>query len=131
MKITKSANVDDYISTFPKEIQKLLKQLRAVIKKSAPGAEEYIGYGMPAYKFHGPLVYFNAYKSHIGFYPAPRGIEKFKKELSKYKGSKGTVQFPLDKPLPLSLISRIVAFRKNENLQNFKLKAKNKKAKKE
>lgn len=110
-------DVPDYISGSPKEVQKLLKQLRAAVKKAAPEAEEYIGYGMPAYKLNGVLVYFAAYKNHIGFYPTPRGIEKFKKELSKYKGSKGTIQFPLDKPLPLALIARIVTYRKRENLK--------------
>jgi uncharacterized protein YdhG (YjbR/CyaY superfamily) len=108
-------NVDDYISGFPKDTQALLKQLRTVIKKAVPDAEELISYQMPAYKYFGVLVYFAGYKKHIGFYPTALGIERFKKELSPYKGAKGSVQFPLDKPLPLELITRIVTFRAKEN----------------
>lgn len=108
-------NVDEYIAEFPKDTQKLLEEIRTVIKKAAPEAEETISYAMPTFKLHGNLVHFAAYKNHIGFYPAPNGIDEFKKELSVYKGAKGSVQFPLNKPMPLDLISRIVKFRVKEN----------------
>ncbi len=109
--------VDEYIEQFPTEIREKLQQIRAVIKEAAPEATEKIGYQMPAFYLNGSLVYFAAFKHHIGFYPAPRGIEVFKEELSQYKGAKGSVQFPLDKPLPLDLISRIVKFRVAENMK--------------
>jgi uncharacterized protein YdhG (YjbR/CyaY superfamily) len=109
--------IDNYISAFPSEVQGILKQIRALIMKTAPEAKESIAYGMPAYKTNGkPLVYFAAYKNHIGFYATPTGHEKFADELSKYKQGKGSVQFPLDKPIPYGLIDRIVAFRVAENL---------------
>ena len=108
-------NADDYIRQFPKEIQAMLQQLRKTIKAAAPKAEEIISYKMPAYKYHGMLVYFAGYKNHIGFYAAPTGHEAFKKELSKYKSGKGSVQFPLDKPLPLKLVTQIVKFRVLQN----------------
>jgi len=120
---TMSNNIDEYISGFPEEIQILLEQVRATIKQAAPEAEEAIKYAMPTFVLNGNLVHFAAFKNHIGFYPVPSGIEAFKKELSVYKGAKGSVQFPLDKPMPLKLISEIVKFRVNENL----LKAKTKK----
>ena len=109
--MVKAANIDEYIQGFPEETQKILQQLRAAIKKAAPKSEEVISYAMPAFKQNGVLVYFAAYKNHIGFYPTSSGIEAFKDELSKYKSSKGAVQFPIDKPLPLTLISKIVKFR--------------------
>lgn len=124
---TTPENVDEYIASFPALTKKMLKQLRAIIKKNVPKVEESIGYRMPAYKYHGVLVYFAGYKNHIGFYPAPQGIEKFKKELSVYKGAKGSVQFPLDQPLPVQLISKIVKFRAKENLVKERLKMKIKK----
>src|SRR5688572_13212939 len=108
-------NIDEYIATFPAHIQKLLNQLHKTIRKTAPEAEESISYQMPAFKLNGPLVYFAGYNNHIGFYPTPSGIEKFQQELSKYKSSKGAVQFPIDEPLPLELVSRIVRFRVKEN----------------
>ena len=109
-------NVDSYISGFPPEIQKKLKQIRTLIKKTAKGAEENISYGMPAYKYNRKvLVYFAAHKSHIGFYATPTASEKFKKELSVYKTGKGSIQFPLDEPLPIDLIKRIVEFRIRAN----------------
>ena len=117
-------NVDEYIASFPKATQKLLEQLRTTIKKAAPQAEEVISYQMPAYNFHGKLVYFAAYEKHIGLYPMPSAIENFKKELAGYNTSKGTVQFPLDKALPLSLIAKITAFRVKENLQAAEVKGK-------
>ena len=117
-------NVDEYIASFPKDIQKLLKQLRTTIRKAAPQTEETISYQMPAYNLYGKVVYFAAYEKHIGFYPMPSAIENFKKELAGYKTSKGTVQFPLDKPLPLVLIAKITAFRVKENLQAAEVKRK-------
>jgi uncharacterized protein YdhG (YjbR/CyaY superfamily) len=122
--MTKPKNIDEYIAGYPKEIQKLLEQLRATIKKAAPAAEEIISYGMPAFKLNGMLVWLAAHTKHIGFYPKASGIEAFKKELSIYKGAKGSVQFPLDKPLPLGLITKIVKFRVTENLQKVKAKKK-------
>ena len=117
-------NVDEYIALFSKDTQKLLKQLRTAIRKAAPQAEETISYQMPAYNLYGKVVYFAAYEKHIGFYPMPSAIENFKKELAGYNTSKGTVQFPLDKPLPLSLIAKITAFRVKENLQAAETKRK-------
>jgi uncharacterized protein YdhG (YjbR/CyaY superfamily) len=114
--------VDDYIAGFDTEIQQRLQQMRETIKKAAPGAEEMIAYMMPAYKYNGPLVYFAAFKNHIGFYATPTGHAAFEKELSVYKQGKGSVQFPLDKPLPLSLISKIVNFRLKQNLERSKTK---------
>jgi uncharacterized protein YdhG (YjbR/CyaY superfamily) len=122
MKITKAENIDEYIASFPKEIQKMLKAMRTTIKKAAPEAEETISYAIPTFTLKGNLVHFAAFQNHIGFYPAPRGIEAFKKELSMYEGGKGTVKFPLDKPLPLNLISKIVKFRVKENLAKAKKK---------
>lgn len=107
--------IDEYIAQFPEDIQQILNHIRAVIKESAPGAEERISYRMPAFYLNGILVYFAAFKRHIGFYPTGSGIEAFKDELSSYQWSKGAVQFPLDKPMPDELISRIVQFRIAEN----------------
>lgn len=128
MKSQTAANdIDQYIDGFPESTRQLLEQVRDTIKKAAPGAEEVISYKMPAYKYHGMLVYFAGYKNHIGFYPTGSGIEKFKKELSGYKGAKGSVQFPIDKPLPLNTISKIVAFRVQENLARADIKSKRQK----
>src|SRR5260221_11502423 len=102
----KPIDFNEYITCFPKETQQLLEQLRATILKVAPKAEEVISYGMPAFKLNGMLVWFAAYSKHIGFYPKASGIEAFKKELSVYKNAKGSVQFPLGKPLPLTLITK-------------------------
>ena len=116
---------DEYIADFPEEIQSLLNQVRSAIKQAAPDAEESIGYGMPAYKTHGkPLVYFAAFKNHIGFYATPTGHAEFVKELSKYKQGKGSVQFPIDQPMPLKLIAQIVEFRVIENQEKAKAKRK-------
>jgi uncharacterized protein YdhG (YjbR/CyaY superfamily) len=119
--------IDEYIATFPDDIQKKLKEVRAVIKAAAPEASEKISYQMPTFFLFGNLVHFAAFKNHIGFYPAPRGIEEFQKELSVYKGAKGSVQFPLDQPMPLDLISRIVKFRVKDNLASAAAKGKKKK----
>jgi uncharacterized protein YdhG (YjbR/CyaY superfamily) len=114
-------NIDEYISTFPKEVQALLEKLRRTMRAAAPGAKERISYRMPAFWLKGNLVYFAAFKHHIGFYPTSSGISAFKKELSVYKGAKGSVQFPMDKPLPLALISKIVKFRILENNKKNKM----------
>lgn len=112
----KSKDIDKYISAFPPEVQKRLKSLRETIRKAAPDAGEKIGYGIPTYTLNGNLVHFGGFKNHVGFYPAPSGIKKFEKELSSYKGAKGSIQFPHDKPLPLALITKIVKFRVKENM---------------
>jgi uncharacterized protein YdhG (YjbR/CyaY superfamily) len=119
-------DVDAYIACFPEATQKLLQQLRSTIRKAAPKAEESISYQMPAYKFNGVLVYFAGYEKHIGFYPTGAGIVHFQKEITSFKTSKGTIQFPLDKPLPLQLIKKIVAFRVQENIAKAALKEKKK-----
>ena len=116
--------IDEYIAGFPPDVQKILEKIRLTIRKAAPKAEEAISYGIPAFKLNGNLVFFAAYKNHIGVYPAPRGNEKFKKELSAYEGGKGTVRFPLDKPIPFGLISRIVRFRVKRNLERAEAKGK-------
>ena len=116
---------DEYIAGFPVDIQPILNQVRATIRQAAPDADESIGYGMPAYKLKGkPLVYFAGYKGHIGFYATPSGHTEFAKELSKYKQGKGSVQFPLDLPIPYELIAQIVEFRVVENLEKAKTKKK-------
>ncbi len=118
--------IDEYIATFPIDIQKKLKEMREVIRETAPEATEKISYQMPTFFLKGNLVHFAAFKNHIGFYPVPTGIEKFKKELSAYKTTKGAVQFPLDKPLPLDLIRKIVKFRVAENIRKAEEKARKK-----
>ena len=107
--------VDDYIQSFPAEVQQVLHEVRATVRNTAPQATEEISYGMPAYKVNGkPLVYFAAFKNHIGFYATPTGHEAFANELSKYKQGKGSVQFPLNQAMPLKLIARIVQYRLNQ-----------------
>jgi uncharacterized protein YdhG (YjbR/CyaY superfamily) len=119
--------IDNYIAGFPKDVQEILEKIRLTIRKAAPDAEETISYQIPTFTLKGKyLVYFAAYKKHIGLYPAPRGSEKFKQELSGYEGGKGTVRFPFDKPIPFDLISRIVKFRVKENLERAKAKGKTK-----
>jgi uncharacterized protein YdhG (YjbR/CyaY superfamily) len=120
MKSIKAKNIDEYIAGFPEDIQQILEELRATIKKAAPGAEETISYGIPAFKLNGMLVWFAAFKNHIGFYPTPTGIEAFKKELSVYNEGKGSVQFPIDKPLPLNLVTKMVKYRAKKNLEKAK-----------
>lgn len=107
--------IDEYISQFPEDVQTILEKIRSVIKESAPEATERVSYQMPTFYLRGNLVHFAAYKKHIGFYPTPSGIEAFKNELSMYKSAKGSVQFPLDKPMPYELINKIVKFRLAEN----------------
>ena len=113
---TAPTTIDEYIAGFPPDIQEILEKVRMTIRKAAPEAEETIKYQMPTFVLNGNLVHFAAFKNHIGFYPVPTGIEKFKQELSVYESGKGSVQFPLDKPIPFSLISKIVKFRVKENL---------------
>ncbi|MEP7277104.1 MAG: DUF1801 domain-containing protein [Bacteroidota bacterium] len=121
-------SVDGYISGYPADTQKRLQQIRATILQAAPGAEEVISYQMPAFKCHGMLVYFGAYEKHIGFYPLPAGIAMFSREIAGYKHSKGAIQFPLDKPLPLQLVTKMVRFRVKKNLEKGIIKnGKNKK----
>lgn len=127
MKMVEAKNIDEYIAMYPKDIQKLLNEMRATIRKAAPKAEEAIKYALPTFVLNGNLVHFGAFKNHIGFYPAPSGIEEFKKELAKYESSKGAIRFPLDKPLPLTLVGKIVKFRVLKNLENVKAKTKSKK----
>lgn len=109
-------NISTYISGFPDQVQSMLEELRETIRKAAPEAEETINYAIPTFTLNGNLVHFAGYKNHIGFYPAPSGIEAFKAELSGYEMAKGSVKFPIHKPLPLELIGKIVAFRRQENL---------------
>lgn len=115
-------NTDEFIAGFPKETQELLNKMRAIIQKAAPKATETISYGIPTFVLEGNLVHFSGYKTHIGFYPGAAGVEAFTKELSNYVTSKGTVQFPLDKPLPVGLITQIVKFRVLQNLEKAKAK---------
>lgn len=118
----KPENVDQYIADFPADIQQKLKEMRACIKKAAPNAEEGISYGMPAYKQNGVLVYFGGFTKHVSLFPTGKGVAAFVDKLQGYTISKGTIQFPLDSPLPVKLISEIVAFRVEENLQKQKKK---------
>ena len=114
---TAPRNIDEYIAGFPNDVQEILEKIRMTIKKAAPDAEETIKYQMPTFTLKGNLVHFAAFKKHIGFYPVPTGIEEFKNELSVYEGGKGSERFPLDKPIPFDLISKIVKFRVKENLE--------------
>ena len=109
--------IDEYIAGFPEEIQQKLREMRRVIHETAPEATEKISYQMPTFYLNGNLVHFAAFKNHIGFYPAPTGLDAFKDEIAQYPNSKGAVQFPLDKPIPFDLVRRIVEFRKEENLK--------------
>ena len=119
--------MDEFITKQPAEVQAILQKIRAIIQKSAPGAEEAMAYGIPTFKLNGRnLVHFSAFKEHIGFYPTPSGIEAFKKELSAYEGAKGSVKFPLSKPIPYALITKIVKFRVKEELEKAKGKKKTK-----
>jgi uncharacterized protein YdhG (YjbR/CyaY superfamily) len=124
---TAPKNIDEYIAGFPNNVREILEQIRMTIREAAPDAEETISYQIPTFTLKGKyLIYFAAYTKHIGLYPAPRGVEKFKKELSLYEGGKGTVRFPLDKAIPFRLINRIVKFRVKESLERAKAKPKKK-----
>ena len=107
-------DIDEYISSFPKDVQKILKKVRSTIRNAAPKAEEAISYQIPTFKLNGNLIHFAAYKNHIGVYPAPRAVAAFKKELDRYGSSKATIKFPLDEPIPYDLITRVVEFRVKE-----------------
>ena len=124
---TTPPGIDEYIASFPKDIQEILEKIRMTIRKAAPGAEEAIKYRLPTFTLRGNLVHFGAFKKHIGFYPTPTGTEKFRNELSVYEGAKGSIRFPLDKPIPYDLISKIVEFRVKENLERAEAKGKQKK----
>jgi uncharacterized protein YdhG (YjbR/CyaY superfamily) len=125
------STIDEYIAMFPDEIQAILQRLRQTIHKAAPEATEAISYQMPTFKLNGNLVHFAAFKSHIGFYPVPSGIEAFREELEPYIKGKGTIQFPLDKPIPYDLVEKIVEFRVKENLAKKRAKVDGAKAKPE
>ena len=118
----KPKDVDEYIADFPKEIRERLEQVRAAITEAVPEAVEVISYNMPAFTYNGILVWFGGHAKHIGFYPRVSAMAAFKKELSIYKSAKGSVQFPLDKPLPIALIKKMVKFRLAENLLKLKIK---------
>lgn len=121
---TTPKNFDEYIAGFPHDVQEILEKIRVTVRKAAPDAEETISYQIPTFKLEGNLVHFGAFKKHVGFYPSPTGIEKFKDVLSVYQGAKGSVRFPLDKPMPFGLISRIVKFRVKENLERAEARGK-------
>jgi uncharacterized protein YdhG (YjbR/CyaY superfamily) len=122
-----AGNIDEYIDQFPVNVQAILQKLRATIKKTAPAAEEVISYQMPAFKYHGMLVYFAGFKNHIGFYPTSSPMKVFKDKLTNYKTSRGAIQFPIDKAIPLTLVKDIVKFRVKENLEKENAKLKKKK----
>ena len=124
MKNNQARNIDEYIAGFPEDIRMRLEAIRTAIRNAAPEAAETIKYAMPTFTLNGNLVHFAAYKNHIGFYPAPNGIEAFKKELSDYEGTKASIHFPLDSQPPLSLISKIVKFRVRKNSDKVKAKKK-------
>jgi uncharacterized protein YdhG (YjbR/CyaY superfamily) len=117
-------DIDSYIKCFPVDTQKILNKLRAAIQEAAPEAKEKISYGIPTFTLNGNLVHFAAYKNHVGFYPGAIGIKAFSEELSAYEGGKGTVRFPLDKPIPYDLITEIVKFRVIQNSEKVKSKKK-------
>lgn len=123
MKTNESAarEVDDFIARYPADVQEILQKIRGIIREAAPDAQEKLNYGIPTFTLNGNLVHYSALKNHIGFYPTPSGVEKFKKQLSNYSGAKGSVQFPLDQPIPYELIRSITEFRVKEQ------RAKNKK----
>ena len=123
---TAPKTIDDYIKGFPQDVREILEKIRMTIRKAAPDAEEAIKYQIPTFTLKGNLVHFAAFKKHIGFYPAPTGIKKFKDELSVYEGAKGSVKFPSDKPIPFALISKIVKFRVKENSKTAGVKGKKK-----
>jgi uncharacterized protein YdhG (YjbR/CyaY superfamily) len=121
---TTAKDIDEYIAAFPPDVQGILQKIRSTIQTAAPEAQETINYAIPTFTLHGNLVHFAAFEKHIGFYPTPNGVEKFKNELSAYKMAKGSVQFPLDEPIPYDLISEIVKYRVQENLARAEAKKK-------
>ncbi|MCW7488263.1 iron chaperone [Leptospira meyeri] len=127
MKSEVTKSIDEYIGRFPKDVQEILQKVRSTIQKEAPNASEKISYAMPTFVLNGNLVHFAAYANHIGFYALPSGNLAFQKEISKYKNGKGSIQFPLNEPIPYDLIKKIVKFRVNENLEKYKKKNQKKK----
>jgi len=121
-------NIDEYIAGFPEGVREILEKIRTTIRKAAPAAEERISYQLPCFRLKGNLVYFGAFKKHIGFFPTSSGIKEFERELSAYEGSKGTVRFPLDKPIPYGLITKIVKFRVKEDSKKAETTSKKKQA---
>jgi uncharacterized protein YdhG (YjbR/CyaY superfamily) len=117
MKNNAPEDIDEYIDRFPGNVQELLQKIRKTIQKAAPDAVEAISYGIPTFRLNGNLVHFAAFQSHIGFYPAPRGVAEFKDDMARYEGGKGTARFPLDEPIPYELITRMVKFRVQKNLE--------------
>ncbi|XDD46359.1 iron chaperone [Leptospira sp. WS39.C2] len=130
MKVKTPSNIDEYIQTFPEEIQNILSKVREIIKEEVPNAKEAIRYAIPTFIQNGNIVHFAAFKSHLGFYALPSGNLKFQKEISKYKIGKGSIQFPFNEPLPIELIRKIVKFRAKENENKIKLKDQKKKTSK-
>ncbi|URC12440.1 iron chaperone [Flavobacterium sp. B183] len=122
METKKPENIDEYIGAFPNDVQEILERIRMTVQNAAPDAKEKISYSMPAFEQNGIVVYFAAFKNHIGLYALPSGHDAFKEELSKYKSGKGSVQFPLNQPMPYDLITEIVKFRVKENLEKIKKK---------
>jgi uncharacterized protein YdhG (YjbR/CyaY superfamily) len=122
MTTTKPRNIDDYIASFPNDTREILERIRTTIKRASPQAEEMISYNMPLYKYNGMLVSFAAWKNHIGLYPAPLATGELKKKLKPYEGAKSTLRFPIDKPMPLGLIAKVVKLRMKENLARAKKK---------
>lgn len=121
---TNFQTIDEYIATFPKDTQEILMEIRDTIKAAAPNAEEKISYQMPTFFLNGNLIHFAAFKNHIGIYPTPSGTEAFKEEISRYQGAKGSIRLPIDEPMPLKLITKIVKFRVAENIKKAKGKSK-------
>ena len=119
-------SIDQYIASFPEETQKILEEIRSTVKAAAPEAEEKISYQMPTFFLNGNLIHFAAFKNHIGIYPTPSGTQAFKDEISRYQGAKGSIRLPIDEPMPLELIGKIVKFRVAENLVKAKAKGKSK-----
>lgn len=126
MNPTAPATIDEFISQFPAHIQDLLQNMRKVIHEAAPEAREKMAYGMPTFDLYGNLVHFAAFTNHIGFYPAPSGIEQFKEALQKYQKGKGTIQFPIDEPIPYELVRAVTLYRVEENTKKFEAKKKKK-----
>jgi len=129
METKKFKTVEEYFTAFPKETRNILEGLRKIIKETAPGAEEVISYNMPAFKFHGMLVFYAVCKNHIGFYPTPSAIKVFSDELAAYETSKGAIQFPIEKAIPAALVKKIVKFRVKENMEKASAKISQKKIK--
>lgn len=109
-----SNEIDDFIAKYPPDVQQILQKIRGIVREVAPEAQEKLNYGIPTFTLNGNLVHYSAFKNHVGFYPTPSGMEKFKTQLSKYEGAKGSVKFPLDQPIPYELIRKITEFRVKE-----------------